>query len=79
MVTIKKIAEESGYSPATVSRLLNNDPNLSITADTKNKILEIANKLGYWKDHQERKFVLRLHCCIVLIMKSNYKMNILLR
>ena len=38
MATIKKIAEESGYSPATVSRLLNNDPNLSITADTKNKI-----------------------------------------
>ena len=52
MTTIKEIALESGYSPATVSRLLNNDPNLSITADTKNKILEIANRLGYWEDHQ---------------------------
>ena len=47
MTTIKEIAQKSGYSSATVSRLLNNDPNLSITADTKNKILEIANKLGY--------------------------------
>ena len=42
MTTIKEIAQESGYSSATVSRLLNNDPNLSITADTKNKILELS-------------------------------------
>ena len=28
MATIKEIAEKSGYSPATVSRLLNNDQNL---------------------------------------------------
>lgn len=55
MTTIKEIAKKSGYSSATVSRLLNNDPELSITADTKNKILEIANKLGYWKDHQSKK------------------------
>lgn len=55
MTTIKEIAEKSGYSPATVSRLLNNDTNLSITADTKNKILEIANQLGYWKNHERKK------------------------
>lgn len=51
MTTIKEIAEKAGYSSATVSRLLNNDPALSITADTKNKILEIAHQLGYWRDH----------------------------
>lgn len=55
MTTIKEIAEKSGYSQATVSRLLNNDPGLSITADTKNKILEIANQLGYWKDHERKQ------------------------
>ncbi|MCR1917056.1 LacI family DNA-binding transcriptional regulator [Lactobacillus taiwanensis] len=69
MATIKKIAEESGYSPATVSRLLNNDPNLSITADTKNKILEIANKLGYWKDHQEKK----ISPTIALLYRVNHE------
>ena len=69
MTTIKKIAEESGYSPATVSRLLNNDPNLSITADTKNKILEIANKLGYWKDHQEKK----IRPTIALLYRVNHE------
>lgn len=72
MTTIKEIAHESGYSPATVSRLLNNDPNLSITADTKNKILEIANKLGYWKDHQEK----RIRPTIALLYRVNNKEQI---
>ena len=69
MTTIKEIAQESGYSSATVSRLLNNDPNLSITADTKNKILEIANKLGYWKDHQEKK----IRPTIALLYRVNHE------
>lgn len=47
MVTIKKIAEESGFSSATVSRLLKNDPTLSITEDTRKKILRTAVSLGY--------------------------------
>ena len=38
MVTIKEIAQRSGYSPATVSRLLNNDQTLSVTQTTRNKI-----------------------------------------
>lgn len=69
MTTIKEIAQKSGYSSATVSRLLNNDPNLSITADTKNKILEIANKLGYWKDHQEKE----IKPTIALLYRTNHK------
>lgn len=47
MVTIKEIAEKSGYSPSTVSRLLNNDPALSVTAEARNKILKTAMTLGY--------------------------------
>ena len=43
MVTIKQIAEESGFSQATVSpRLLNEDPTLSVSPATKNKILTVA-------------------------------------
>lgn len=49
MVTIKQIAAESGFSSATVSRLLNNDATLSITDDTKDRILNVAAKLGYTK------------------------------
>ncbi|WP_054713855.1 LacI family DNA-binding transcriptional regulator [Lacticaseibacillus manihotivorans] len=53
MVTIKQIATESGYSSATVSRLLNNDPTLSITDDTKDRILAVAAQLGYTKRNLE--------------------------
>ncbi len=49
MTTIKEIAAKSGFSPATVSRLLNNDPHLSVTPETKSKILKVANELGYFK------------------------------
>lgn len=47
MTTIKEIAEKSGFSASTVSRLLNNDPTLSVTAETKKKILHTAKRLGY--------------------------------
>ena len=56
MVTIKQIAEESGFSQATVSRLLNEDPTLSVSPATKNKILTVANKLGYGK--RQNKFLI---------------------
>lgn len=51
MATVKEIAQRAGYSPSTVSRLLNGDPTLSVTKQTRNKILEVADVLGYWDDH----------------------------
>lgn len=51
MTTIKEIATKSGFSPATVSRLLNNDPRLSVTPETKSKILKVANELGYFRSY----------------------------
>lgn len=52
MATIKEIAQRSGYSPATVSRLLNADPTLSVTSATREKILAVADVLGYWENHE---------------------------
>ena len=52
MVTIKEIAEKSGFSQSTVSRLLNNDTSLSVSPKTKKKILSTALSLGY-----ERKYI----------------------
>lgn len=49
MVTVKEVAQRAGYSSATVSRLLNGDPTLSITDQTRDKILAVADVLGYWK------------------------------
>jgi LacI family transcriptional regulator len=47
MATIKDIAEQANVSTATVSRLLNNDPTLSVTDDTKKRILEVVDQLKY--------------------------------
>ena len=52
MITIKEIAQQAGFSPSTVSRLLSNDPSLSVSPETKHKILSTALSLGY-----ERKYI----------------------
>jgi LacI family transcriptional regulator len=45
MVTIKDIAKKAGVSYATVSRALNNHPEINI--ETRKKVLRIANEFGY--------------------------------
>ena len=52
MITIKEIAQQAGFSTSTVSRLLSNDPSLSVSPETKQKILNTALSLGY-----ERKYI----------------------
>ncbi len=49
MVTIKDIANECGVSPASVSRILNNDKSLQVTEATRKKVIETAGRLGYVK------------------------------
>lgn len=47
MVTIKKIAETSGYSSGIISRLFNDDQSLVITKAARRKIIQTALELGY--------------------------------
>lgn len=47
MATIKQIASEAGVSPATVSRVLNNDLTLSVSEETRSRIFSIAEQLQY--------------------------------
>jgi LacI family transcriptional regulator len=47
MVTIKDIAKRSKVSTATVSRILNNDPTLSVSEETRKRVIEIVNELNY--------------------------------
>ncbi len=49
MATIKDIAEKAGYSISTVSRVLNNDPSISVSDETREKIYEVAELLNYRK------------------------------
>ncbi|MBO3093004.1 LacI family DNA-binding transcriptional regulator [Schleiferilactobacillus harbinensis] len=54
MATIKQIAQAAGFSPTTVSRILNNDNSLSVTQETREKVLQAANSLGYGRDQIPR-------------------------
>ena len=47
MATIKEIAKRTGYSQATVSRLLNGDPTLSVREETRRAIIQASEELGY--------------------------------
>ncbi|MEG0293396.1 LacI family DNA-binding transcriptional regulator [Enterococcus sp.] len=62
MATIKDIAQKAGVSPATVSRVLNYDPELSVSKETEKKVFEIAEALNYTKHKNKRResAVLRL-------------------
>ena len=45
MVSIKDVAKEAGVAISTVSKVLNNYPNVS--ADTKKKVMDVVERLGF--------------------------------
>lgn len=47
--TLKDIALKSNVSISTVSRILNNDASLNVAKETRIRILEVAEQLGYKK------------------------------
>ena len=47
MVTIKDISKLAGVSSSTVSRVLNNDRTLSVSNETRQRVLRIAKELNY--------------------------------
>ena len=46
-VTARDVAREAGVSPATVSMILNNYKNISFSEETKVRVLEVCERLGY--------------------------------
>lgn len=55
MATLKDIAQSAGVSQGTVSRILNRDPTLSVTEETRNRVLNCARTLGYRKSPSEKQ------------------------
>ena len=45
--TIKDVAKEAGVSISVVSYVLNNNPNVSISKETREKVLDAAKRLNY--------------------------------
>lgn len=54
MVSIRDIARMATVSPASVSRILNNDPTFSINDNTRQRVIEIANRMHYSKDASKK-------------------------
>lgn len=47
MATLRELAEYTGFSITTISRVLNDDPTMSVSDSTRAAILEAAGKLHY--------------------------------
>lgn len=47
MATLKDVARKAGVDPSTVSRVLNDDPSLSVRTETRTRILEAVEELNY--------------------------------
>lgn len=55
MTTIKDIAKKSDVSISTVSRILNMDPNLSVSNSTRKRVIQIAEELNYNTEKLQKK------------------------
>lgn len=69
MATLLEIAQAANVSKATVSRTLRNDPTLSITNETRSKILEAAKSVGYTVKKERR---IHKTCTVVIIHKDDH-------
>lgn len=60
MATIREIAAASSVSPAAVSRILNNDPTLSVSEETRRRVIAVADEMGYVKKQLSDRSTFRL-------------------
>lgn len=71
-MTIKDIARESGYSVGTVSRVLNNHPDVSETA--KNIIMEVVHKNHFRINSNAKHLKQQSNTAIAIIIKGTKNM-----
>ncbi|MDL2257676.1 LacI family transcriptional regulator [Eubacteriales bacterium OttesenSCG-928-K08] len=67
-VTIKDVAREANVSYATVSRALS--PGSSIREDTRQRVLEVCDRLGYTTNYVARSMVMRETRLLGLVLPS---------
>lgn len=75
-ITIKDIANFSGYSTQTVSRVINNDP--KVKEETRRKVSEIIEKYGYRPNLYAKSLVAKKNKNILILLKrrSGHKATI---
>lgn len=64
LATLKELSDRTGYSAATISRILTGDPSLAVTGEARERVLEEAGRLNYAATRSRRgrnpKMLLRL-------------------
>ena len=70
MATLKDIANLADVSIATVSRVLNQDASLSVTEETRHRILTVADELGYTKHQKSGNFKKEKQQIVIIQWKS---------
>src|SRR3981081_2393164 len=58
-ITLKELAAQAGVHPSTVSRIVNDDPQLRVSAATGARVKELIKKTGYRPDGMARGLKLR--------------------
>ena len=77
MAGIKDIAASCGVSPATVSRVLNGDPMLSVTPAVRRAVEEEAARIGYKTPRQRRHDMLRVILMLSPVDKPGFEEQLL--
>ncbi|WP_229520884.1 LacI family DNA-binding transcriptional regulator [Paenibacillus sp. GM2] len=75
MATLKDIAVKVGVSVSTVSRVLANDSNRLVNTDTKQRIWDVANELGYQvksPSSNTSQAVRQIGCVVSTMQKRHY-------
>ena len=75
MATIRDLARIAGISPGAVSRILNNDPTLSVSADTRKKVFDIAEELHYHKSRTVDKAAFKMGILLWLSAEQEVQDN----
>ena len=71
-MTIKDIAKESGYAVSTVSRALNDHPDVS--AEAKQKIKDIVARHGFIPNNNARQLKVQQNSNILILVKGAFNM-----
>ena len=58
-VTLKELARQAGVHPSTISRIVNDDPRLRVSEDTRKRVKNLLDKTGYRPDGMARGLKLR--------------------
>ena len=75
MATLKEIALEAGVSLSTVSRVLNDDPSISVKNETRHRIFEIAEKLEY-TTARARKTKQQVDCSLLALYNYHQELEV---